>query len=678
MKHLFNVRVLNPIKRIEQDYDEKHRLTLEAIKPYARAVPQSNLTSINLNYVSRDTSVVFLLLPEWAHNFPPYNIARLSAITKAAGYKTTAFDLNAKSHKNYNENQWGLDYDPWAGNRDWKWKAPHYQTDLHPHVEPFLLEYVDKIVELNPTVVGFSLYYCNEEPSKWMAAELKRRLPKLLIMVGGPTCHQSFWVAPKEYDYVVSGEGEQMVLDLLDKIEQGQAPARPFKLTQTDGERLDLDSFPSPDYSFFPPSDYTIPNGVNAEISRGCTAKCVFCSETHYWKFRGRMARNIIDEVATLYYDRGVDVIWFIDSLVNGNLKELRAFAKGVIARGMKLHWTGYSRCDGRMDLEYLKDLKDSGCFSLSYGIESGSNKVLKDMDKGVTVEEIEQNLRDGAIVGIEAHTNWIIGFPSEQPQDLYDSMQLIWRNRNNNINNIAPGMGFIMPPDTIISQAVGKFNIAKMLFENNWITNDYSNSKVHRLIRLKIFNIMLIHLTNNANIDFTARPEIKKTFELKLVNQLQKEIEYENFDFNICKTDHGNFADTVVNEVWPLLRLLWRTRGAYSIKIIFDPAYDAHEFGWNLSSNFNANLKFNINEQGQWTADFNYSFVQSDNAWVYNDFSTATSVAASRARKLAVKGSDGSVVYDDIERDHTLTILEERKQSNLSFDYQYNNRGHW
>ena len=126
------------------------------------------------------------------------------------------------------------------------------------------------------------------------------------------------------------------------------------------------------------------------------------------------------------------------------------------------------------------------------------------------------------------------------------------------------------------------------------------------------------------------------------------------------------------------MLRLLWRTRGAYSIKIIFDPAYDAHEFGWNLSSNFNANLKFNINEQGQWIADFNYSFVQSDNAWVYNDFSTATSVAASRARKLAVKGSDGSVVYDDVERDRTLAILEERKQSNLSFDYQYNNRGQW
>ena len=72
--------------------------------------------------------------------------------------------------------------------------------------------------------------------------------------------------------------------------------------------------------------------------------------------------------------------------MVNGNLKELRAFAKGIVAKGLKIKWTGYARCDGRMDLAYLQDLADSGCIALNYGCESGSQKVLDDIDKGVTV----------------------------------------------------------------------------------------------------------------------------------------------------------------------------------------------------------------------------------------------------------------------------------------------------
>lgn len=675
MKKLFEIRNLNPVKRIEQDYDEKHRLAMEAIMPYARAVPQSNLTPVDINYISRKTSIVFLLLPEWAHNFPPYNIARLAAVSKAAGFETHAFDLNAKAYQAHSK--WGLDYNPWAGNRDWKWRAPHYEQDLKSHVEKFLEPYIEAIVKINPTVVGLTLYYCNEEASKWMAQELKRRLPNVIIMVGGPSCHQSYWEPPIEYDYIISGEGEKMLLEALEEIDAGIDKPKPVWLKQLDGQRLDLDSVPSPDYSHFPVVDYSVPNGVNAEISRGCIAKCVFCSETHYWKYRGRMARNIIDEIADLYYERGVDVVWFIDSLVNGNLKELRAFAKGVVARGMKLHWTGYARCDGRMDLEYYKDLASSGCFSLNYGIESGSNRILQDMDKGVTVDEIEQNLRDGASVGVEAFTNWIVGFPTEQPQDLYDSMQLIWRNRNNKISSIAAGMGFIIPPDTIIAQDVSKFNVAKNYFENNWITNDYKNSKVHRLIRLKIFNILLINLINNDKHDFTNRPNLKQHYQL-LTGSTLKEIEFEQFDFNICKTDHGDFADSVVNEVWPLLRLLWRTRGAFNIKLKFDPTQDSNEFGWNLSSDFTADINFNITAQGQWTANFYYKFKQAEDAWRFNDFSTATSVAASRARKLAVPGSTGEVVFDDAERSRHLNLLEQRKHLDFSFEYKYIAQGQW
>ena len=75
------------------------------------------------------------------------------------------------------------------------------------------------------------------------------------------------------------------------------------------------------------------------------------------------------------------------------------------------------------MDLEYLQDLADGGCIMFNLGCESGSQKVLDDMHKGVTVEAMEQNFIDCKKVGIWCATNWIVGFPTEDYQDYSDTM---------------------------------------------------------------------------------------------------------------------------------------------------------------------------------------------------------------------------------------------------------------
>lgn len=673
---IFNLRKAKPEVRKQEtngDPHERERIIMDALSPYSKDRKQSNLTQVTferVTEVTKNTSIVFVILPQWAYNFPPYNVARLAAVTKNAGFATHAFDLNAKAHKDHT-NWEGIDFDPWHGFRDWKWLPNNYYKELHSYVEPFLREYIDKILEINPTVVGFSLYYCNEEPSKWMMAELKRLRPDIKIMVGGPQCHNSGWEPDPNMDYAVTGEGEQLLLTLLDQLEDGSAPDKLW-LRQQDGQRLDLDSLPTPDYSFFDPEDYGMPNGVNMELSRGCTAKCVFCSETHFWKYRGRQARTVLDEVTDLYYNRGVDVIWFLDSLVNGNLKELRAFCKGVIASGIKIHWTGYARCDGRMDLEYFQDLADSGCLNLSYGIESGSNKVLADIDKGITVAEIEQNLIDGAITGVEGFSTWFVGFPTEEIQDLYESLMLIWRNRNTSLTHISVGH-FQVPPDTIVAQNFKKYGVATSFYEGNWVREDFTNSKIHRLIRLKIFNIILNNLVNDRDVSFVNRIEVDSHYRLTLADpKLLKEIEYENFDFNICKPDINPLADSVVNEVWPLLRLLWRTRGAYSIRLFFNPAIDVKEFGDWLCCDFSANIEFTIDNQGKWDAKFDYRFKQGEKAWHHVDFSRADSVAATRAKKLA------HGTYNDESFEQGIQEARAREELDFSFEYQYKDSGQW
>ena len=328
---------------------------------YAMPRPQSKLTTVKIDKVTRKTHITLILMPKWAVLFAPYNIARLAAVTRAAGYRTSVFDWNVQT---WHKLKKVLDDDPFAGHgsRDYLWLDDMYERKLQRHVEPILEEYLEKLIELKPDVVGFSLYYTNVYPTIWLARKIKQHLPDTKIIAGGS--HIQWNPAPfPEFDHVVKGEGEEMLLTLLEDIENG-VPLTQYQYNADKEKRINLDQLPFPDYSDLDVNAYMMPNAISSEVSRGCVAKCTFCQETHYWKYRSRQAPFILDEVEYQYNTYGTNVFWFIDSLVNGNINELRAFALGVVERGLKIVWQGYARCDERMDLEYYKDLKASGCIS--------------------------------------------------------------------------------------------------------------------------------------------------------------------------------------------------------------------------------------------------------------------------------------------------------------------------
>ena len=172
-----------------------------------------------------------------------------------------------------------------------------------------------------------------------------------------------------------------------------------------------------------------------------------------------------------------------------------------------------------------------------------------------------------------------------------------------------------------------------------------------------------------------------------------EKIIEYEKFDYNIIKTDINPFADTLVNEIWPFLRMLWRTRGGYEAEILFCPELDLLEFGSQFGpAMYNANIKFKINDDGVWTADFHYKFDQIDNpdddrerpplgrkgAFYAQDYSRMKSNTAARARNLArpdwgTDGRDGQDFADLLDEE---TLLN--KTIDFSFSHRYQGSGDW
>jgi hypothetical protein len=596
--------------------EDKYLATAKGMLKYAMPTAQKNLSTVKIENVTRRTHIALILMPKWAVFFAPYNIARLAAVARAAGYRTSVFDWNVDT---WHKLKKVLPEDPYEGHgsRDYLWLDDMYETRLQSHVEPILEEYLTKIIELKPDVVGFSLYYTNVFPTLWLAKKIRQHLPDTKIIAGGSHIQWNPDPFP-EFDHVVKGEGEELLLQMLDDIENG-VPLTEYQYNADKTKRINLDQLPFPDYSDLDVNAYMIPNAISSELSRGCVAKCTFCQETHYWKYRSRQAPFILEEVEHQYRTYGTNVFWFIDSLVNGNINELRAFALGVVERGLKIKWEGYARCDERMDLEYYQDLKASGCMALNYGIESGSQRVLDAMRKNVTIAEVEKNLRDGASVGIEAQTNWMLCYLNEETVDFAKTMTLAWRIQNYRLTSMARGTMNIGPGR--IDDDREFYNVHPKYFCLSWATKDLGNTKIHRLIRFKSFNIFVEQMPAYGQWDSDKSGRLKTQYQVNYNNQnVQRvnikeylDVPYEEFDYEIIKDPSLDcvFMRTVVNEPWALVRSLWRSRHRQGMEfsVKFDPEWDLNEYGNRLADKFTANYYFKIDDAGNWTANVTAKF---------------------------------------------------------------------
>ena len=258
--------------------------TVRTMLQYARKKPQANLTDIVVHNVTRKTHVALVSLPKWAIFFAPYNLGRLAALTRASGYRTSVFDWNIETYHRLKDILAQED-DPYHGGgaTDYLWLEDMYYKKLAHLVEPLLEEYLEELVELKPDVVGFSMYYTSVQPTLWMARKLRERLPGVKLICGGS---QMQWVTWNEYPYpefdcIVRGEGEELLLELLDRVENNQ-PIEKYLWIADKIRRINLDALPFPDYSDMDVNRYLIPNAISSELSRGCVAHCAFCPETNF------------------------------------------------------------------------------------------------------------------------------------------------------------------------------------------------------------------------------------------------------------------------------------------------------------------------------------------------------------------------------------------------------------
>jgi radical SAM superfamily enzyme YgiQ (UPF0313 family) len=235
-------------------------------------------------------------------------------------------------------------------------------------------------------------------------------------------------------DAVCVGEGEETIVELAEALKGNKClsdvkgiaykskgnvmknPPRPFI--------ENLDSLPFPAWHLLPMGNYTL-FGKKTVIchmmsSRGCPFQCIFCSSSLFFgkKYRARTAKNVVDEMECLISKYNPESIEFSDDEFTLNGKRVEDICSEIKRRGLDVWWACSSRVD-TISTSLLKKMRAAGCFLIYFGIESGSQRILNYIKKGISIEQVRKAVRWTREAGIKTLGSFIIGFPDETKEEI-------------------------------------------------------------------------------------------------------------------------------------------------------------------------------------------------------------------------------------------------------------------
>jgi len=307
---------------------------------------------------------------------------------------------------------------------------------------------LDEITAFKPDVVGFSVVCTNIKESLEVAEAIKAELPGTTIIFGGPhaTISPEDMVKYPFIDFIIVGEGEETIIEVLEYLEGGHDPIEKckglFLRNKNDqvfftGKRSpipDLDVLPLPARHLLEMRKYPYPTiGLvdTAPVytvcsSRGCVYKCSFCSCSVYWNriFRGRSAKNVVDEIDTLIKEYGARGIYFNEDAFIIDRQRVLDICDELIYRNIKIEWVCESRVDN-VEESLFEKMYEAGCRGVWCGVESGSQKVLDNIHKGYTVEQVIKAYMIFKEIGIKAGAGFMLGFPDETMDDVKMTLEL-------------------------------------------------------------------------------------------------------------------------------------------------------------------------------------------------------------------------------------------------------------
>ena len=372
------------------------------------------------------------LLP--AKSWVPLGIAYLTAALRAAGFKAVLRDLH-----------------------DFDWEEVH-----------------DLLAASQADMVGISCFTFERVNALRTAAVARHALPGATVVMGGPhaTLFPEQVLGRGVVDVVALGEAEETIVELAACLARGGdlrdvsgialRRDETVHTTRPRVRRANLDALAFPHYGAFDLTEYKSPEipgeyrelaGTHVITSRGCPYACHFCSVNHFhngrWSFR--TPGNVADELEVLVAQQGVRHVYFSDDLFTLDPQRTIGICREILDRGIDLVWMAETRVDC-VTPEVLRWMRKAGCYRIYYGVESGSPRILKAINKRFTVEQVARAFALTHEAGIEPCCFLMVGNPGETPETIAETVSLIQAIRPATMPTI--GITTILPGTQIYERA--------------------------------------------------------------------------------------------------------------------------------------------------------------------------------------------------------------------------------
>jgi radical SAM superfamily enzyme YgiQ (UPF0313 family) len=439
-----------------------------------------------------------IMMPAWSLETPPMATAYLSTFLRRKNYDVSIFDFNLDFYKSTPHNKRYL----FDGNQFNSWfPEGNFRQNILEGLgfEQFADNWAKQIVDRKMDIVCFSTYYSNYLPSLMLAQKIKQLDKSKIIIFGGPESDRyenGYEFIKKDYiDIVVIGEGEftlERIIEAISKKSElknirGILYKERGVLFDNKGVDIeDIDKIPFPTFDDFNLADYTNRELLPILASRGCVNYCKFCSSWPFWRYRSRKADTILEEIKYLKSRYGVKKYDIIDASINGDIEQLDKLCDLLIKDKVEINWGGKICIRPEMTKEFLEKMYAAGCRWLSYGIESGSQRVLKDMGKNFDIRLAHEVLKNTHRLKMNVATFFIIGYPIETRKDFLETLWFIIKNRQY-IGSISSGQKCGIPNNSILYRQASKYGIR---FEKDgWYCG--TNTPKEREFRHRVYKVI-------------------------------------------------------------------------------------------------------------------------------------------------------------------------------------------
>ncbi|MCM8784039.1 MAG: radical SAM protein [Candidatus Omnitrophica bacterium] len=387
----------------------------------------------------KSSDIILIMCPPWDTMMPPLGIAYLERHLKEKGFYPIILDINIDLYNRVSKEERIL----WRPESYPYWFEEERFLRLKNSWETYFEKYTKKILSFKTPFIGFSVNTSNRLFSLELAKRIKLEDKRKTIIFGGPATFglhlDTFFLRKKEnlpVDIFVVGEGEETLYEIL--LTHGKNKTKGAIFKEDGGYTslilrhpiMDINTIPFPTFKSFPLDKYLIP-ALPLLLSRGCVSKCSFCNDhrlsfPYRWKNPSYMSEEIEYHIR---YNK-INSFSFKDLLCNGNISILENLCDLIIERRLNINWDSQAVPRKEMDLSILEKMKQAGCHTLIYGLESASNRVLNRMKKMFTKEIAEKVIQDTWRAGIRVYINIIVGFPGETEEDFMETYNFIKENR--------------------------------------------------------------------------------------------------------------------------------------------------------------------------------------------------------------------------------------------------------